>query len=36
MINRFSSRRTKLDQTFLNQRLQGAQTDDRLSHCLAG
>jgi len=31
MINRFSSRRTKLDQTFLNQRLQGAQTYDRIA-----
>ncbi|WP_416666330.1 phospholipase D-like domain-containing protein [Egbenema bharatensis] len=31
MINRFSSRRTRLDQTFLNQRLQGAQSYDRIA-----
>jgi PLD-like domain len=31
MINRYSSRRTRLDQTFLNQRLQSAQTYDRIA-----
>jgi len=31
MIHRFSSRRTRLDQTFLNQRLQGAQAYDRIA-----
>lgn len=31
MINRFSSRRTRLDHTFLNQRLQGAQSYDRIA-----
>ena len=30
-INRFSSRRTKLDQSFLNQRLQGAKSYDRIA-----
>jgi PLD-like domain/SNF2-related domain len=31
MLNRYSSRRTRLDQTFLNQRLQGAQRYDRIA-----
>lgn len=31
MINRFSSRRTRLDETFLNQRLQGAKSYDRIA-----
>lgn len=30
-INRFSSRRTQLDQSFLNQRLQGAKSYDRIA-----